>query len=185
MNRSTRRVLLYSLVIALMLFASAGYAYLTQPATAGPSSSGTQYRAAAIENGSVVRSVPLLEKTTYTSTGANTPVASSPVCFQGDPDLFAARLTLTGTLAGTNPTLTIVLQSSDDGGTTWTNVGSAFAAINATVTPTGGLERVTFADSESGGINTPVAFGNCFRTVRTFTGTGSPAGNVGVSLYAE
>ena len=151
--------------------------------TAAPQSKETQYRAVAIDENSSVRNVVLLDGPV---TGSDTtPVAGESVCLSGDADLYAARLTLTGTLAGTAPVLTVQLQSSDDGGTTWTQVGSSFAAINATTTPTAGKERVTFADSASGGINTPVAYGNCFRVQYTWGGTGDLSGDVSVSLYAE
>lgn len=152
-------------------------------ANAGPQSGKTLYSVAAVDNNDhVINRVLLDGPVTMVNT---TPVAGSTVCLEGDPDAFAARLTLTGTLTGTNPVFTAVLQSSDDGGTTWTAVGSAFAAINATTTPTGGKERVTFADTEAGGVNTPVLWGNCFRVQYTFAGTGTVVANVDVRLYAE
>lgn len=175
-----------SLALVLMAVAMIGLTLGTSVfrADAGPKAGVTQYRAAAIDEGGTVRNVVLLDQDTYTMANT-TPVAGDPVCIEGDPDLFAARLTLTGTLAGTNPVLTIVLQSSDDGGTTWTAVGSSFAAINATVTPTGGKERTTFADSELGAQNTPVVWGNCFRVQYTWAGTGTVTGNVGVTMHVE
>lgn len=179
----SKRFRLVSLLLIAVLFGlTFGAAQFR--ADAGPSASGPQYRIAAIEGGSIARSIPLIEQRVHTMPNT-TPVAGQTFCIDGDPDLFAARLTLTGTMAGTNPVVTNVLQSSDDGGTTWTAVGSSFAAINATVTPAAGKERVTFADSASGGINTPVAYGNCFRVLTTWAGTGTVTANFGVNLYAE
>lgn len=171
-------------LLAVMLALTLGPLLMSaMRADAGPAAPNERYRLAAIDPDGIVRNVVLLEQGDYTMANT-TPVAGSPVCIAGDPDLFAARLTLTGTLTGTNPTLTVTLQSSDDGGTTWMNVGSAFAAINATVTPAGGVERVTFAD-QAGAINTATVFGNCFRVRYTFGGTGTVTGNVGVTLHAE
>lgn len=176
------RIRAYVLFAVLVLLGAVGF--VQARADAGPANGETLYRAALIDGDTVVRSVPLLAQGTYTMANT-TPVSGDTVCLPGDPDLFAARLTLIGTLTGSNPTLTVKLQSSDDGGKTWMDVGTSFAQINATTTPSGGVERVTFADNPTGGLNTPVAWGNCFRVLYTFGGTGTVTGNVGVSLYAE
>jgi hypothetical protein len=180
LNRTVRSI---ALLLLFALLAGGALADWTHGATAGPAGGEPAYSLALVDdNSTVYRRVLLDGPVTMVNT---TPVNGDTVCLNGDPDLFAARLTLTGTLTGTNPTLTVVLQSSDDNGQTWMNVGSSFAAINATTTPSGGVERVTFADSASGGVNTPVAWGTCFRVRYTFGGTGTVTGDVDVRLYAE
>jgi hypothetical protein len=174
-----------ALALMALMFASVIGLHQYQ-ANAGPKSGGTQYSYAAVDSNEHVIHRVLLAQGVKTMVNT-TPVNGSTVCLEGDPDVYAARLTLVGTIgAGSAPVITVVLQSSDDEGATWTNVGSAFAAINSTTTPTGGLERITFADLESGAANTPVVWGDCFRVRYTFAGTAATTvANVGVTLYAE
>ncbi len=179
MNRRLRNIL------AVMLIALMGsYGLMQHYASAGPGNKGTMYSVAMVDANEHVIHRTLIAAGVHTMPNT-TPVVTDKVCLEGDPDTFAARLTLTGTMAGTNPVVTNVLQSSDDGGTTWTAVGSAFAAINSTVTPSAGKERITFADTEAGGVNTPVIYGECFRVQTTWAGTGTVTANFGISLYAE
>lgn len=178
-----RKRLVASYLALLLMLSMFGVAAVQHHAAASPEQPTKQYRVAEIDaNNKVVHSILLDGPVTMANT---TPVNTNKVCITGDPDTFAARLTLTGTLTGTNPVFTAVLQSSDDNGVTWTAVGSAFAAINATTTPTGGKERITFADTAGGGINTPVVWGDCFRIQYTFAGSSTVVANVDVSLYAE
>ena len=171
-------------VVTLLLLMVLGISQFHQ-ADAGPGSHGRIYSVAAVttQNDTVINRI-LLPQQVYTMANT-TPVNGSTVCLPGDPDSYAARLTLSGTMTGTAPTVDVNFYSSDDGGTTWTQVGSAFAVINATVTPTGGKERVTFADTEEGAVNTPVLYANCFKVTTTWGGTGTVTANLGVSLYAE
>lgn len=174
------------LTLALLVALFAGTIGFQQfRADAGPAGGATLYRAAAIDEGGTVRRVVLLDQGVKTMPGT-TPIPGETVCIDGDPDLYAAELTLIGTIgAGTAPVLTVALQNSTDGGVTWRNVGSAFAAINSTVTPAAGQERVTFAD-QAGAINTATVYGSCFRVLQTWAGSAATTvANVGVVLHAE
>ncbi len=117
----------------------------------------------------------------HASAGANTPVTSSAFCDL--PGVYHyAQFDLTGTLAGTNPTLAILWQNSKDNGSTWSNVGT-WTTVNATVTPATQSQTVAdHGDIVLMNANTPVTtpavtYGDCWRVRYTFAGTGNPAGN--------
>lgn len=168
-------------IVALMLAMALS---LTQyHANAGPDGATNQPAAAAI-NGNVSSHKTLIEQGVQTMPNT-TPVVGDWVCLQEDADYFAASLTIQGTMTGTNPAVTIKIQSSDDEGLTAADIAPTFAAINSTVTPSAGKARVTFKD-EPGGVNTPPALvGDCFRYVETWSGTGTVTANLGVTLYTE
>jgi hypothetical protein len=108
-----------------------------------------------------------------TMVGANTPVSSGSKCGIAGK-LHEADVTITGTLSGTAPTLAFTWQNSKDGGSTWSNVGS-FTTSNATVTPP--TLSQTVADLEG---STAVMYGDCWRMLYTFGGTGTVTANFGV-----
>lgn len=174
-----RNILLLAIVALLAIVPMV----TSQGGDAAPVAPETQYRIAAIDSGGYVQRSVLLAQGVKTMSNT-TPVNGDKVCVNGDPALFAAQLTLTGTMTGTNPVVTIVLQNSIDDGLTWRNVGSAFAAINATVTPSAGQEQVTFSD-QAGAINTATVYGDCFRVRYTWAGTGTVTANVGVRLISK
>lgn len=171
-------------LLLVALFMASTFALTQMRADAGPASGETQYRLAAVNNsnGNVIHSVLLAQG--VKTMADTTPVNGSKVCIPGDYSLFAAELTLTGTIgAGTAPVLTVVLQNSIDNGVTWSNVGSSFAAINSTVTPTGGKERVALADVPA---STAFVWGDCWRVRYTWAGTAATTvANVGVQLIAK
>jgi hypothetical protein len=175
-----------SLVVLLSLMVGAvAWSSMSQGNADAAPGGKTLYSVAAIDANSNVQRRVLLEQGVKTMPGT-TPVPGETVCIEGDADLYAAELTLVGTIgAGTAPVLTVALQNSIDGGVTWRNVGSAFAAINSTVTPAAGQERVTFAD-QAGAINTATVYGSCFRVLQTWAGTAATTvANVGVTLHVE
>lgn len=176
----------YVLIVLAVCVALVGSLAVVQfKADAGPSAGKEIQRLALIDNNSHVQKSVLLAQGVKTMVNT-TPVNGTTVCVDGYASLYAAELTLTGTIgAGTAPVLTVVLQNSRDGGVTWNNVGSAFAAINSTVTPTGGKESVTFAD-QAGAINTATVYGDCFRVRYTWAGSAATTvANVGVTLLAK
>lgn len=177
MNRFTRLRVLIALAILVPMLLMGGAAWYAT-AVAGPSSGGVQYRYAAIDGDGYVRNAVLLRQESRTMPNT-TPVNGDSICLSGDPDQFAAQLTLQGTMGGTNPTLTVVLQHSIDGGRTWHQV-HAFTAINATVTPAAQL--VSFSDVQSA---TATTYGNCFRARYTWGGTGTVTSNIGMDLIAK
>jgi len=127
-----------------------------------------------------VKRVVYFDTGSHASGGVNTPVASAKVC--GLAGIFHyAEVQFTGTLAGTNPTLTILWQNSKDNGTSWSNVGT-WTTINATVTPAVQSQTVSdHAEEVLMNANTPVVtpavmYGDCWRVTYTMTGTGNPAG---------
>lgn len=118
-----------------------------------------------------------------TPSGANTPVVSGTICDQAGA-FHWAKVTLSGTLTGTNPTAAVKWQNSKDNGATWTDVG-AWVTINATVTPAS--QEQTVADSGAVVLmnaNTPVTtpavvYGDCWRASITFGGT-NPGGDIAI-----
>jgi hypothetical protein len=179
MRRQINPSRIVALVSILVLALSFGWAQLR--ADAGPGQPQEQFRAAAITaDGHIQRAVLLAQG--VKSMPNTTPQAGSTVCINGDASRFAAQLTLSGTMTGTNPVVTVVLQHSIDGGVTWRSVGSSFAAINSTVTPAAAREDVAFSDVAA---STAVVWGNCFRTLTTWAGTGTVTANLGVALIAK
>lgn len=165
-------------VAALMLLLVAGVGYANQRAQAGPSDGQDMYRMAAISgDGHVTHSV-LLSQEARTMPNT-TPVAGQTACIQGDASQFAAQLVLSGTPAGTAPTLAVVLQHSIDNGLSWNTVHS-FTVINATVTPAAQL--VSFSDVAA---STAITFGDCFRVQYTWGGSGTVVANVGVQMISK
>lgn len=116
-----------------------------------------------------------------TNPGANTPVASGSTC-SGSSGLTTsgtyhyAEVRLVGTLAGTNPTLTIKLQNSVDGGTVWSDV-KTFTQINATTVPAVQTQVASDGPGYSFWNGTTVAtqaaavYGDCWRVTYTYGGT--------------
>lgn len=111
--------------------------------------------------------------------GANTPVASSTFCNIAGTE-HKATFRLSGTMAGTAPTLAILWQNSEDKGSNWTSIGT-WTTVNATVTPAS--QSQTFFDqgpivlmNANTPVTTPaVAYGDCWRVLYTMTGTGAAA----------
>lgn len=109
-----------------------------------------------------------------------TPVNGETICLDKAYSKFAAELTLSGTMAGTAPTLIVVLLGSYDK-VHWFTVHS-FAAINATVTPAGGSERAQFSDvAASTAITRPM----CYRTQSTWGGSGTVTANYGAVIFGK
>lgn len=135
---------------------------------------GADVRAVVSSGSDRVRRIVYFSLVSHASGGVNTPVASDKVCGLAGTFHFA-DVELSGTLAGTNPTLTITWQNSKDGGSTWTSVG-AWTVINATVTPAS--QTQTLSDIAA---STAVVYGDCWRARYSFAGTGSPAGVFSIS----
>lgn len=182
----------FRLLVALTLALSLGGFYaVSHQADAGPVAGEPAYSVAMIDSGGRVDNRVLLQRQARAGTNT-TPVNGEAVCISGDPSQFAAALTIQGTMTGTAPTLTAVLQESIDGGVTWFTLHS-FAAVNATVTPaTSGInssntpvsmEKVSFSDV-SGGISTATTHGTCFRARYTWGGT-TPGLTFGLDLSAK
>lgn len=182
MLKGKLRFLIPFLAVVLMVFASAGYAHLTQPASAGPGEHGVWVRG--LDQDGNIREITFFEQSTHAMVGANTPVVSSAVCGLGEYDLHAAQVTLSGTLTGTSPSVAVKWQHSYDGGTTWQDIGS-FVTIDTTAvtTPANSTQRQTVSDIRNA--STAVAYGDCQRATLTFTGTGSVGGNIAVKGYNE
>lgn len=126
-----------------------------------------------------------VQRIVYVAAGSKTmanttPVASDPVCGLGGYTLYRADVVLSGTMAGTNPTLTILWQNSIDGGTNWVNVGT-WTTINATVTPASQSQVV----SDVYNATTAVAYGDCWRATYTWGGTGTVTANFSIKGAAK
>jgi hypothetical protein len=166
-----------AVLVLVMLFL--GLAQIGNQAAAGPQIVGNpdgstaRYLVADGQGGKVKRIV-YVAGGVKTMAGANTPVASDPTCGLSG-DLHRADVKLTGTMAGTPPTLAIKWQNSIDGGATWNDVGT-WTTINATVTPAAQSQVV----SDIVG-STAVAYGDCWRAVYTFGGTGTVTANFSVT----
>ena len=131
---------------------------------------GADYRVLVNSGGSDrVKRIIYFKSESHASGGANTPVVSGTVCDMAGM-LHQAEVKLSGTLAGTNPTLAIKWQNSKDGGATWSDVGT-WTTINATVTPASQNQVVSDIMA-----STAVVYGDCWRATYTFTGTGNPSG---------
>ena len=184
-----RRILsfwgIFALSLALILGGMLAYVQVapTHDAYAGAAivgnPDGAEYRALIAPQGGKV------ERIVYVATGAKTmadttPVVGNTVCGIGAYTLYRADVILTGTMAGTNPTLTILWQNSIDGGTNWVSVGT-WTTINATVTPASQSQVV----SDVYNATTAVAFGDCWRTTHTFGGTGTVVANFSINGYAK
>lgn len=182
-----RRILsfwgIFALSLLLILGGGLAYAQLApvRDAYAGAeivgNPEGADVRALIQQGGSVQRIV-------YFDAGVRTmanttPVVSNPFCGVGGFDLHRADVVLTGTMAGTNPTLTILWQNSIDG-TNWTSVGT-WTQINATVTPASQSQVV----SDVYNATTAVAYGDCWRASYTFGGTGTVTANISIKGVAK
>lgn len=172
---------IFLVVAALLLLGSVGWS--TLHSDAAPSGVAPQYRVAAVDSQGIVYHADLIAQDTYTMPGT-TPVTGSTVCIPGDFDIVRVQFTL-----GAAPTfaagaqVTNTLQVSYDKGATWSNVGSSFAAVNATLTPAGGQEAVTLSDVLA---TTAVAAGDCYRVTTTWAGSAATTtANYGVSLMAK
>jgi hypothetical protein len=119
------------------------------------------------------------ERIKYVAPGVHTmanttPVASTARCGNFG-DLHEVQVVLVGTMAGTNPAVSIQWQNSIDGAN-WSNVGSA-VVINATTTPAN--SKIAVADISNA--STAVAYGDCWRTTSTWSGTGTVTANYTVN----
>lgn len=159
--------------MALVLILSVGFAKLTQ-VEAGPT--GPQYQLRALDQDGNVQQLVYVTQGVKTMAGANTPVSSDAACGLGNFEMFSAQVVLTGTMAGTAPTVAIKWQNSKDGGTTWADVGT-WTTINATVTPA--VQNQTVSDIWNA--TTAVAYGDCWRAQYVFTGSGTVTANIGIT----
>jgi len=171
MSKPTRRFAYITLAIVMLL--SIGFAKLTQ-VEAGPS--GPQYQLRALDQDGTVRQLVYVSQGVKTMAGANTPVSSTAACGLGSFEMFSAQVVLTGTMAGTAPTLALKWQNSKDGGVTWADVGT-WTTINATVTPA--TQNQTVSDVWNN--TTAVAYGDCWRVQYTFGGSGTVTANFGIT----
>jgi hypothetical protein len=154
------------LFLALALVLGAVFTLGNQGGTAAPDGQPQVEQSLNVTNADRVRRVELVDGGLKTMAGANTPVAGQMECGLTGT-LHKAEVQLTGGMGGTNPTLAILWQNSIDRGNTWTNVGT-WTQINATVTPQ--AQAQTVADLVA---STAVAYGDCWRAVYTFGGTGT------------
>jgi hypothetical protein len=130
---------------------------------------GADYRALIASDGTDrVRRITYFKLEPHATGGANTPVATGKVCEMAGM-LHSAEVKLSGTMAGTAPTLAIKWQNSKDNGATWTDVGT-WTQINATVTPASQSQVVSDIIA-----STAVIYGDCWRATYTMTGTGAAA----------
>jgi hypothetical protein len=173
-SRTSRILALFA--VALMMLSAVVWAQFR--ADAAPSHQPEQSAVAAINQGGHVDHRVLIPQGNYTMANT-TPVSGSAICIDGDPNRFAAQLTLTGTMAGTAPTLAVVLQHSIDGGTTWITLNT-FTTINATVTPAN--QYVQWADVPA---STAIVFGDCYRYQYTFGGSAGVAVNIAMAMLAK
>lgn len=162
-------------VLSLVVYASlapAGDPLASAASIGNPE--GADYRVLVNSNGSDrVKRIIYFKMENHLTGGANTPVASGTVCDLAGTFHYA-EVKLSGTLAGTAPTLAIKWQNSKDGGATWTDVGT-WTTINATVTPASQNQVVSDIAA-----STAVVYGDCWRALYTMTGTGA-AGNFSVT----
>lgn len=184
----TFSVLLIVAAVGLSIFQQAS----PKGAYAGAQVSGDQNGATdrlLISNGgdSAVTRIVYFKMESHATGGANTPVASSNYCGSDVSGvLHEATVKLSGTMAGTNPTLSIKWQNSKDNKSTWTDVGT-WTTINATVTPAS--QTNTVADSgavvlmnaNTPVVTPPVVYGDCWRVLYTMAGTDSVAANFSVT----
>lgn len=122
----------------------------------------------AVNGSDKVTRIVYFKMANHVTGGANTPVASSSYCGVAG-DLHDAIFKLSGTMAGTTPTLAILWQNSKDDKSSWSNVGT-WTTINATVTPAS--QEQTVADLRA---STAVAYGDCWRVIYTMTGANAAA----------
>lgn len=164
------------LLVVAILWAALGGIYILNPSggEAGPeivgNPAGSNVRAIVSGGSDKVVRIVYFSSSTKTMAGANTPVASSSYCRVAGTFHYA-QVDLTGTMTGTNPTLTIKWQNSKDNGSTWNDVGS-WTEINSTVTPAS--QSQTVADIAAA---TAVTYGDCWRALYTFAGTGTVTAN--------
>lgn len=172
---------LYLLASVLILASALGV--MQYRAMAGPAQPSEAFRAAYITADGHIQKAVLLEDGTFTMANT-TPVNGTVACIQGDAKQFAAQLTLSGTMAGTAPTLDVVLQHSidynpaDPNAAHWITLKD-FTDFNATVTPASQYD--SWSDIAA---STAVTFGDCYRARYTFGGTSSSV-NIGLHLIAK
>lgn len=172
-----KRLALIIMLPALILGLVAGtfFAIDSEGVNAGPQIVGdpdnSDTRAIFADNNRVVR---IEYFAAGVKTMANTtPVASNAFCGLNGTT-HRADVVLTGTMGGTNPTLTVKWQNSIDG-VNWTDVGT-WTAINATTTPASQSQVV----ADIGNATTAVAYGDCWRAQYTFGGTGTVTANISI-----
>lgn len=166
--------------LAIMLVTLTGYARLAQPSNAAPGGGSARSAQADVQSADKFQKFVYFNAgaKTMVSGGAGTAVSSGSKCGVAGL-LHGSVVTITGTLSGTNPTLDFTWQNSKDGGSTWTTVG-AFTQVNATVTPSSLSQTV--ADIIG---STAVAYGDCWRILYTWGGTGSVGGSFGIKGFEK
>jgi ABC-type transport system substrate-binding protein len=101
-------------------------------------------------------------------------------CDEGQFTDFTTEVRVVGTMIGTNPTDSLVIQHSIDQGTSVAGTVNTFAGYNATTIPAVATDMrvndVVIA-------NTPIAYGRCWRVAWTAGGTGSPGMSFSVVQY--
>lgn len=196
MGKHVKRIVNFWSVFVLTLVLGAGgataYARMAEPSHvefAGASivgePKGATDRALFVDqSGSSVKRVVFFAAGMQTpAVGANTPVVSSSFCGFAARTLFRADAYVVGTMAGTNPTLDIKWQHSIDGGTTWINVGTWTQLTNTSITTPANVSQSQVV-SDVWNNTTAVAYGDCWRATKTYTGTG-PGANVEVAGMAK
>lgn len=126
------------------------------------------------------------------SGGTTTPVVSRVSCGWTEQTAFRADAYLTGTMTGTAPTAAIKWQYSLDANGNnphWIDVGT-WTTINATVTPASQTNLVYEHDVVIVPITTPqvtpaALYGDCWRAVVTFSGTGAVGANLTIVQYGK
>lgn len=121
--------------------------------------------------------------------GTTTPVVSRESCGWNEQTAFRMDAYLSGTMTGTNPTAAILWEYSLDEGDTWISVGT-WTTINATVTPASQSNIVYDHDTVVVPITTPqvtpaTLYGDCWRAVVTFGGTGAVGATLTLVQYGK
>lgn len=187
-NKFTVVCLVFALLVAgggvgLRFFTDQADAYAGAEVVGNPE--GASYRALISSGGTDrVNRIIYFAAGQKTPVAANTPIVSGTLCDQAG-NYHWAKVTLSGTLTGTNPTAAVKWQNSKDNGATWTDVGT-WTTINATVTPASQEQTVAdHGDIVLMNANTPVTtpavvYGDCWRASITFGGTGAIGGNIAI-----
>jgi hypothetical protein len=169
----------------ILLIGGAGLFALTQPAVddahaiAGAeivgNPEGATSRALVMEGERVIR-VVYVDAGVHTPVSGTTPEAYEQCGLQGD--LHKLQFVITDTMTGTSPTLNVEWQNSIDG-VNWTAV-STVVPINATsiTTPANTNQSFTVADVRND--VSSKAYGDCWRALVTYGGTGSVGGNYSI-----
>jgi hypothetical protein len=197
LRKQVNKFNLVVLVFALAIMSLGGYAKLSTAspvdaaagaAVVGSLDSGNVRAILAPTNGEPKR-VVYFDGVVNPTGGTTTPVVSRESCGWGEQSAFRADAYLTGTMTGTAPTAAIAWQYSIDGGDNWIDVGT-WTTINATVTPASQSNTVYDHDAIVIPLTTPVItpaaiYGDCWRAVVTFGGTGAVGANLTIVQYGK